>query len=92
MCCGRVGHGMELYIQRLGSSRCWKQAHLRIAQALRPSGAVIDYSSDAMAKLAKKVEKDYEGANADARKYFALLAVGIDHGILRHAMPCEGDS
>jgi hypothetical protein len=83
---------MELYIQRLGSSRCWKEAHLRIAQALRPSGAVSDYSSDVMAKLAKKVEKDYEGANADAGKYFALLAVGVYHGTLLHAMPCQGDS
>ena len=71
---------VELYVQDPKSPILFDEL-TGVAQALRPSGTVIDYSADVMAKLAKKVEKDYEGANAGAGKYFALLAVSTLIGI-----------
>ncbi|WVR05417.1 hypothetical protein IAU60_002432 [Kwoniella sp. DSM 27419] len=44
------------------------------AQTIRPTAVLVDDISDTVAKLAKRVDKEYDEANSDASKYFTLLA------------------
>jgi hypothetical protein len=42
---------------------------------MRPTAALLDGISDVTIKVARKIDKEYDDANADALKYFNLLAV-----------------
>ncbi|WVQ71885.1 hypothetical protein IAR50_001427 [Cryptococcus sp. DSM 104548] len=44
------------------------------AQTMRPAAAMMDGVADLTIKLAKRIDKEYEDANADASKHFTLLA------------------
>ena len=42
---------------------------------MRPTAAAIEGCADITGKWAKKAEKEYDAVNAEAGKYFSLLAV-----------------
>jgi len=42
---------------------------------LRPTAAAIEGCAEITAKWAKKAEKEYDAVNAEAGRYFSLLAV-----------------